>query len=404
MRKILIIFAALFIIIGQLFMQPAWALPQITGKSAVLMDLHSGQVLYEKSKDEKLPPASITKVMTAILAIESGKLDKVVTISEKPPLVEGTKVYLEEGEKVKLRDLLYASLVHSANDAALAIAEYLAGDEATFAKKMNEKAKELGAYNTNFINPHGLTADGHYTTAYDLAIISKYAMKNDVFRQVVQAKVYDWQGQAWQTRLINKNELLWSYDGANGIKTGYTKEARNTIVATAVRDDRAYLVVVLGSSSSALWTDASALLDFGFKNYYSLELANPEKTAALFTIDEKRQLELVPEELFNISVAKNTNQKVEPMLDIQPLDDKINKGEKVGKMFFYVDGELVGQVGLIAKNTVKSPFNILGFILNIGAGLFFLQVLWRIYIRYLRRRRRVKRSNYGLRDYSYRGF
>ena len=146
-------------------------------------------MLFEKNMDEKLPPASITKILTAIIAIESGKLNDLVTVSANPPFIEGTRVYLEEGEKVVLRDLVIAALVYSANDAALAIAEYLSGTEEEFAKLMNKKARELGAVNSNFVNSHGLTENGHYTTAYDMAVITRYALKNEIFREMVSMKV-----------------------------------------------------------------------------------------------------------------------------------------------------------------------------------------------------------------------
>ena len=158
---------------------PVAAAPQVAGKSAVLIDAQSGQILYEVAKDEKLPPASTTKILTAIIAIESGKLDDIVTVGSNPPLVEGTKVYLETGEKVRLRDLVLAALVHSANDAALAIGEYLAGSAQEFAKMMNAKAQAIGALNSNFVNPHGLSEENHYATAYDLALIGRYAMANE---------------------------------------------------------------------------------------------------------------------------------------------------------------------------------------------------------------------------------
>ena len=193
------------------------AQPVLNGKGAVLLDAQSGQVLFAKNKDEKLPPASITKILTAIMAIESGKLDKIVTVSANPPLLEGTRVYLEEGEKVSLYNLVLASIVHSGNDAALAIAEYLGGTEEKFAEMMNKKARELGAVNSNFVNAHGLTVEGHYTTAYDIALIARYAMNNSTFREVVNTKVVD-RRKAWQTRLINKNELLWSYEGPMVLK------------------------------------------------------------------------------------------------------------------------------------------------------------------------------------------
>ncbi len=386
------VFLAVFFALLVLHTTPAWGKPGITGQSAVLIDGISGQILFEQEKDTKLPPASVTKILTAILAIESGKLDDIVTIGVNPPLAEGTKVYLEAGERVKLRDLVMAAMVHSANDAACAIAEYLGSSQEGFAQMMNAKAKELGAVNSNFRNPHGLTEEGHYTTAYDLALISRYAMNNETFRQVVQSKILDWQGEKWQTRLININELLWSYDGAIGIKTGYTKESRNTIVASAVRDDRMYIAVVLNSAGQAIWEDAKKLLDYGFSDFQHLELASSGSIAANIEVDDNRSLQLVSKDSFSLSVAADAAKKVESRITLEPLAGKITKGEIVGKLQFTIDGNDVGGVDLIAGNDSDPPLELSNIFLYIGAGLFGLQVLWRIYL--LLRRRRRKAYNY----------
>lgn len=395
-----IFFLVLFLLV--MTVSPLGAQPQISGKSAVLLDLKSGQVLYDYRKDEQLPPASTTKILTAIMAIESGQLDQVVTIGANPPLVEGTRIYLVEGEKITLKELVLAALVHSANDAALAIAEHLAGSKEEFAKLMNMKAVEIGAINSNFLNPHGLSEEGHYTTAYDLAIIARYAMKNETFRQMVQQKVLDWEGQEWQTRLVNINKLLWRYEGADGIKTGYTSEAKSTIVASATRDKRTYLAVVLGSSGAAIWTDAEQLLDYGFRSFQGLELANTQKTAATIAINEDTKLQLVPKESFSISLPQDEDKKVESKIVLEPLQKRITKGQIVGKMVFIIDGLEVGRIDLLAKNTVTKPFKILHFFIYLGAILFFLQVLWRIYLNYQRKQRR-QRNLFQKKAY-YRGY
>ena len=383
-------FFAVILVLMSLHTTPAWAKPTVTGQSAVLIDGKSGQLLFEKEKNTKLPPASVTKILTAIIAIESGKLEDIVTIGANPPLVDGTKVYLEAGEKVKLRDLVRAAMIHSANDAALAIAEYLGSSQQGFAKIMNEKALALGATNSSFRNPHGLTEDGHYTTAYDLALISRYAMQNETFRKVVQSKILDWQGQKWQTRLININELLWSYDDANGIKTGYTKESRNTIVASALRDGRLYIAVILNSPGRVVWEDAKNLLDYGFSNFQQLELVQTDGIVASIKLDGERSLSLVPKEDFSLSVEAEAAKKVEPQITLNPLAGRISKGDIVGRMLFAVDGNEVGGVDLIAGNDSRPPIKISNMFLYMGAGLFAMQVCWRTYILLRRRRRKTR--------------
>ena len=194
----------------------------ISAKSAVLIDGVSGRVLYEHNSYEKLPMASTTKIMTGLLACESGKLDETVKVTPFASGTEGSSLWLKIGEKLTLEELTYGLMLKSGNDAAVAIAEYLGGSVDAFALLMNKRAREIGAVNTNFKNPHGLDSDGHYTTAYDLALIAREAMKNDTFRKIVSTKTYSipMEGEKWDRALKNHNKLLWNYDGCNGIKTG----------------------------------------------------------------------------------------------------------------------------------------------------------------------------------------
>ena len=194
----------------------------ISAKSAILIDSDSGRVLYEHNSYEKLPMASTTKIMTGLLACESGKLNETVKASTFASGTEGSSLWLKIGEKQTLENLTYGLMLKSGNDAAVAISEYLGGSIDAFALLMNKKAREIGAVNTNFENPHGLDSDGHYTTAYDLALIAREAMKNENFRKIVSTKTYSipMQGEKWDRALKNHNRLLWNYEGCNGVKTG----------------------------------------------------------------------------------------------------------------------------------------------------------------------------------------
>lgn len=390
-KKGVLILTIIFLLFSEV--QPALAEPalNLNGRSAVLLDADSKQVLYEKNKEEKLPPASITKILTTIMAIESGKLDDIVTIGPNPALLDGTKVYLEKGEKIKLRELVIAALVHSANDAALAIAEYLGGTEEKFVQKMNERARELGAKNSNFVNSHGLSVENHYTTAYDMGVLTCYAMQNKTFREIVQKKTYDWEGQAWQTRLINKNQLLWSYNGATGIKTGYTTEAKCTIVASATREQQELIAVVLGSVGNNTWTDAAAVLDYGFAHFQKLQLANPSQIAARVQFDkeQKKELRLAPAQELTISVSQGGNKKVESHVVLQPLGKQVEKGQVSGRMDYYIDGEQVGSVNLIAANSVTlSSRPYFEYFLFAIAGIYLCQIMWRIFQLYRSRKKK----------------
>ncbi|GAB6935654.1 hypothetical protein JCM14720_15750 [Calditerricola yamamurae] len=239
--------------------------PTITAQAAVLIEAVSGRVLFAKNKDQPMYPASITKIMTGIVALEVGRPDEMVTVSKHARAADGTRVYLAEGEQKPLLDLVYAALVNSGNDAAIAIAEHIAGSEEAFAAMMNEKAHAIGAQHTHFVNASGLHDPQHVTTAYDMALIAQYAMRNPTFRAIVQTKRKPWHGQEWQSELVNHNRLLWEYPGATGVKNGFTSKARFTLVASAERNGVSLISVVMGANSaSTLYRETKVLLDYGF--------------------------------------------------------------------------------------------------------------------------------------------
>ena len=241
--------------------------PSVQAESAILMDVNSKRVLYEKNADEPRPIASITKIMTAILAIEHGRLEDTVIVSPKASRMEGSSIYLRPGERVTLETLLYGLMLRSGNDAAIAIAEHLAGSEDNFAQLMNIKAWELGMDRTRFANPHGLHEEGHFSTARDMALLSSYALKNPVFQEIVKTKTkrVSWPGQEWQRSWLNKNKMLHYYPGADGVKTGYTRKSGRTLVSSATRANQQLVVVTLNDPDD--WRDHMRLLDYGFSRY-----------------------------------------------------------------------------------------------------------------------------------------
>lgn len=243
----------------------AW--PDVDAGGLMVMEVGSGRPVYSKEPDRRLKPASTTKIMTAILAIESGRLDDVVTVSRNASRIEGSRIFLEEGEKQTLRDLVYALMLVSANDAAVAIAEHLAGSVQAFAELMNRKAREIGCTGTHFVNPHGLDHPNHYTTARDLALIARYAMQNPTFRQLVATREWQmpWPAKNSTRTIFNENRLLYSEDGT-GVKTGYTTAAGHCMVASAKRGDLEVLVVLLDGQPS-FWRDIRRLIDFFFEEY-----------------------------------------------------------------------------------------------------------------------------------------
>lgn len=218
-----------------------------TGCSEIVMEVSSGRVLYENHAREKKFMASTTKIVTAITVIEHCNLEEVVTVGKETVGVEGSSIYLEAGEKLTVKELLYGLMLRSGNDAAETLAVHCSGSISDFAELMNATAKLIGANDSHFVNPHGLHDDEHYTTAYDLALISRYAMKNEAFREIVGSKVksISWTTREYDRKLINKNKMLYEFDGANGIKTGYTKNAGRCLVSSCVRNGMELICVVL---------------------------------------------------------------------------------------------------------------------------------------------------------------
>ncbi len=259
-------------------------------ETAILMEAKSGQILFEKEMNQPMYPASITKIITGIIAIEKGNLDDIVTVSENARKVVGTRVYLLEDEKVDLKKLVQGLLINSGNDAGTAIAEHLAGNEKNFATVMNEFVKkEIGVHNTNFENPHGLFSEEHITTAYDMAKITQYAMNNELFRDIVGTKEMEWIGEGWETTIHNHHRLLWDYEGATGVKNGYVSQSGFTLVTTALRDGTEYIVVTLNAPTARLaYSDTIALLDYGFEHFQTNKLPKDR----LFTSNNGAEFEL----------------------------------------------------------------------------------------------------------------
>jgi D-alanyl-D-alanine carboxypeptidase len=240
--------------------QRAW----LESRSAIVLDTKTGEALFERQPDVHMYPASTTKILTAIVAIESGRLDEIVTINPSDVKVAPTVIGLRPYERISVRDLVYGLMLRSGNDAALAIARHLGGSRERFYGLMNAKAREIGCTNSHFTNPHGLPDRNHYTTARDLALIMAFAMRNEEFRAITSTSRYTSKSSARTRVMINKNKLLRLYPGATGGKPGYTRAAQQTLVASAMRSDRELVVVCLHSIGRALWSDAAHLLDFGF--------------------------------------------------------------------------------------------------------------------------------------------
>lgn len=361
--------------------------PSIVAETGVLIDAKTGTVLYNKGMDLQREPASTTKIITGLLAIERLPLDKVVTIDAKTPFTEGSRIYLMEGEKITVKDLLYALFLESANDAAVALAVEMAGNVDDFAVMMNEKAKELGAKNTTFRNPNGLHLDGHVTTAYDLAMIAKGAMENPTFRKYVSTYKHTIQPTNKQEEpryLYNTNRLLYDnktkvsvngvlraakYDGAIGIKTGYTGQAGGCLVAGASRNGTELISVVMKSTDSGRFGDSIALLDWGFENYHSVKMVakGTEMGSIKVAHGEERQVALVAEKdgYVTLPVGENSKHIKKVVKAAEKVNAPVKAGQESGSVDFFQNGVLVGSVNIVAvKNVAKG-----GIFSGLGASV-----------------------------------
>ncbi len=329
----------------------------LNSEAVILLDAESGQILYEKNSREKLPPASITKIATAIYAIEKGNINDLVTVSENARNVDGTRVYLEAGEQVPLKKLIQGLMINSGNDAGVAIAEHLSGSIDQFTNDFNEFLQlEVGVENTYFSNPHGLYEPEHLTTAEDMAKITQYALKNQTFRDIFQTSELKWDGETWDTTLINHHEMVRDkeYEGITGGKNGFVQEAGFTLVTTAERVNISLIAVTLNSMySEQSYEDTLALLNYGFEHFETDQVLKNEKFiddfdhSYLVTEDTsftKRQGEMIVKEVSPSGelIVKGDDQRVITEVELDLVENK-EKNEQM-------KGEIVTNEDVVNQN------------------------------------------------------
>lgn len=352
MRKLIAILALLLLTVQ--FCSAACAEEVGTSAAAcVIIDERSGRILLSHNADTPLPMASTTKVMTALLALENGILDEPVICSRNAFGVPGTSIYLSEGETLTLRQMLYGLMLASGNDAAVAIAEHIGGSVDHFCAMMTERARELGCKDTVFLTPHGLPCEGHYTTAADLALIAREAMKHDLFREIVGTSraTIPWEGRNYDRVLNNKNRLLSSYEGATGIKTGYTKKAGRCLVFGAERENMRIIGVVLNCWE---WFDeAASLMDLAFERYESVTLLHAGETAAVMDVihSDKQTVEAVLSDDLTGIAAKGTIPQIEFALP-ETIEAPVQAGQRLGTARLIAGGVTIAEVPLIAQTDV----------------------------------------------------
>lgn len=341
----------------------------VSAYSAALIDASDGNLLYSKRADEPLPMASTTKIMTALVAIERGDLDATVEIPRAAVGVEGSSIYLFTGEKLTLGNLVYALMLASANDAAAAIAIIVGGSIEKFAGMMNEKAAELGLSNTRFVNPHGLDAAGHHTTARDLALLSAYALGNDTFKKIVSTKktTIPLNGEEGRRLLINHNRLLRYYDGAIGVKTGFTRKSGRCLVSAAERDGLIFVAVTINAPND--WNDHTRMLDYGFSSYVRLKLEERGNLSITMPLvgGVCDWVMLTNSEAVEVTLPK-THGKVSFVIEAPRfLYAPVKSGERVGRIVYYSDGEEIASSPLFTVNAVEKPkkTGFLGWLMSI---------------------------------------
>lgn len=326
--------------------------PLVTARAAVLLDANSGQVLFEKNAGQRMPPASTTKIMTALLALEGGNLQSPVTVSPWAAAVGEASLDLRAGEKLTLEELIFGALLESGNDACVAIAEHIAGTEKHFVTLMNQKALMLGAMDTSFKNTNGLPAPGHYTTARDLAVITRHALGNPLFKEIVSTRQKTIGGNR-ERHLNNTNRLLWSYSWADGVKTGTTNEAGQCLVASGTIDGRQVISVVLNSENR--WRDSTLLLNHGHEHFENQQVFSANETFATIPVKEGDVQEikaLVPEE-YTVVIPKGRSDLIDLRYNTREvLYAPVIRGDFVGNVVVSVNGKYAGSVDLVSDRQV----------------------------------------------------
>lgn len=330
--------------------------PVVSADAAVLMDINTGQVLYAKNPFKRRPPASTTKIMTGLLALEYGDLKTPVIVSKRAARTGGSSMYLQAGQTLPMSDLLYGALLSSGNDACEAIAEHIAGGIESFARIMNMRALAIGAMDTHFVNPHGLPDDEHYITAYDLALIGREAFRNRVFADIVSTKTknVDFPGDNNDRRLKNTNRLLWKYQWAEGVKTGTTGAAGPCLVSAAVKDNRQLLAVVLYSGNR--WDDSIEMFEYGFNRFEYQQVAVSAAEFGSYRVLNGNR-DVVPVAYsgdLGILVPRDDPKALETRVTLNSyLTAPIAKGQILGSVSYLVNNSVAGTVDLVSPVEVK---------------------------------------------------
>lgn len=413
--------------------------PSVTAETAILMDAASGEVLYDKNADQKMFPASITKLMTILLALENGQLTDEITFSHNAvySIEQGSAhIAIMEGETLTLEQVLRAIILRSANEASNGVAEYVAENTEAFAVKMTERAKELGAKNTNFVNANGLHAENHYTTAHDMALIAKELLTHEEYRSMMSETYYEIPPTNKQEeirylhgqhQMLNSNSLYY-YEDAIGGKTGFTSEALNTLVTYAERDGMELIAVVLKCNGADHYTDTAALFDYGFENYESVKLLSTADHSATVKVTENYKDKPVERGTITVAPAADIYHTLPKGTDIsavnvelevpESIEAPVAAGQTVGALKVTLNGELLKTVDLVAQDAIDvltdaekqeiDDSSFAGILKKVGIIAAILLLLFIVilcitrfigYQNYKKRRERRRRRAAAMREY-----
>ena len=402
--------------------------PNIVGNSGILIDYSTGQILYEKNSSGKFYPSSTTKILTALIILENHHLDEVVIIDSDSPFVDGSKIFIFENEELTVEQLLKSMLVASANDCAEALAVYHSGSIEAFSKEMNEKAKEIGALNSNFMNPHGLHDENHCTTAYDLSLIAREAYKNPIFQEIVKMSTYSIEPTEYQeetrymkttNKFLNSTDLIYykgkyvtaKYNIVDGMKTGYTTVSKSNLVSTAQKNGIRLISVVLKSDPNNIYSDSRAILDYGFDNYkyHSFTFSGNKITSIPIENGTKNSADLFSDETITGLIPKDFNiENINEIINTNPITLPISENQVLGSIEYHVGDQLIGKSNLITDaDVIEKTFlitlqnylikkNGLGeieynYYFNIAINILISFILWRTIITISRIKSKKKR-------------
>ena len=354
MQKALALFFCLVLTVKTVYA----AEPNVAAQAAVLMDMDSGRVLWGKNEEQPMSMASTTKIMTAIIALERCDMNDTVTVGKNAVLAPPVKMYLSEGEQVRMYDLLLAMMLQSYNDSAVAVAEHVCGSVEEFCEAMNLKAEELGCKDTFFETPNGLDKGSHHSTAYDMALITRYALENDDFVKLINTPSAQFKSSKKSYSFVNKDRLLREYEGALGVKTGFTGKAGQCFAGAARRGGEGYVSVVLASGwgskgKEQKWIDTKRILDYGFDTFELKNIIEENRQAGSIAVKrgEKENTALVCRD--PVSLVMSSDEEVTYKAGLpEVIEAPVKKGQRVGTLAAYINGVCAGQSAVVCTEDI----------------------------------------------------